>query len=518
MTPRPLALIILDGWGYRESATANAIAAAQTPVWHRLWQTYPHTTLSASGLDVGLPAGQMGNSEVGHLTMGAGRTIFQDLSRISQAITQGDFDQNPVLTETLNKVTQNQQALHVLGLLSAGGVHSHENHLHALLHLAAKKGVKNIFIHAFLDGRDTPPKSAKASLQALTHICQSLSATTHARIASISGRYYAMDRDQRWERTQMVYELLTENKARWYASSAIEALIHAYHRDESDEFVQPTIISPATSIETGDAVIFMNFRADRARQLSYALTDPQFSGFSRVKYPKLADFVTLTEYASDLKAKVAFPTLSIPNLLGEYLQNNHLTQLRLAETEKYAHVTFFLNGGKELPFENEKRILVPSKKVATYDLCPEMSAPELTEAFVKAIHEKSADLIICNYANADMVGHTGHFNASVKAIEILDQSLGKVIEALKVVNGEALITADHGNAEIMFDETTQQAHTAHTVERVPLIYVGRPFSITKHTGTLADVAPTLIALLGLPIPPEMTGTNLLTTPAYTEKS
>ena len=509
MAPRPIVLIILDGWGSRESLQDNAIAKAHTPLWDRLMHESPHTTLSASGLDVGLPPGQMGNSEVGHLTMGAGRVVYQDLTRINAAIDNGSFNENPILIAALNKTLLNQGTLHILGLLSPGGIHSHEKHVHAMLRLAAAKGVKNILIHAFLDGRDTPPQSAKASLQVLEDLCRTLASPATARIASICGRYFAMDRDKRWERTKVVYELLTEGKASWHASSAIDALLAAYQRGETDEFVQPTILSPSAQIQNDDVVIYMNFRSDRARQLSYALTDPHFSGFKRSIYPSLSEFLTLTEYAEDLDAKVAFKTEKLSNMLGECLQNNKVKQLRIAETEKYAHVTFFLNGGRETPFKKEERILIPSKKVATYDLCPEMSAPEITEALVKAIQSKAYDFIICNYANADMVGHTGNFKASVTAIETLDRCLEKVIAALKIVGGEALITADHGNAELMFDEATQQPHTAHTLERVPLIYVGRPARITTNTGALQDIAPTLIRMLGLTVPKEMTGTSLI---------
>jgi 2,3-bisphosphoglycerate-independent phosphoglycerate mutase len=497
----PIALIILDGWGCSASPKFNAITAAKTPVWDQLWQTCPHTTLSGSGLAVGLPDDQMGNSEVGHLTMGAGRVLMSDLVRVSNAIDNDSFNQNPVLLAAINKAQQSNGTLHVLGLLSPGGVHSHEAHIHALINLAKTKGISNIVFHAFLDGRDTPPQSAKDSLIALQKIC---------RIGSISGRYYAMDRDKRFERTQVVYELLTESKAQWTFSSALEALNTAYARGETDEFVQPTLITPSTPIVDNDVVIFMNFRSDRARQLSFALSDPEFSGFKRTAFPKLAEFVTLTEYADNIKSKIAFPAEALNNTLGEYLQNQHYKQLRIAETEKYAHVTFFFNGGHEMPFKNEDRTLVPSPKVSTYDLAPEMSAFELTEKLVAAILEKKYDVIICNYANADMVGHTGNFAATVRAIETLDTCLGKVLDALKEVGGEAIVTADHGNAEMMFDETTHQAHTAHTLAPVPFIFIGRPAHIAPIQGTLSDIAPTIITLLGQPKPSEMTGNSLIT--------
>ncbi len=508
MNPGPIALIILDGWGHREAHPTNAVTHAHTPVWDALWQKYPHTTLSASGLDVGLPKDQMGNSEVGHLTMGAGRAVLQELTRISTAIETDSFTQNPILNEALDIAVQDNQTLHILGLLSPGGVHSHEKHIHALIKMAAEKGLRNILIHAFLDGRDTPPKSATASLALLQQICGSL-APNQARIASICGRFYAMDRDKRWERTKSVYELLTEGKAPFTATSALEALDLAYQRHETDEFVQPTLIIPAAHIQENDQIIFMNFRSDRARQLCTALRDPDFSAFKRSVFLKNVDFVTLTDYAQNLKVKVAYPTPALPNMLGEYLQRHQLRQLRIAETEKYAHVTFFFNGGREKPFAGEDRILISSKKVATYDLCPEMSALELTQQFVAAIKQKSHNVIICNYANADMVGHTGNFSATIKAIETLDVCLGQVLEALKAVNGEALITADHGNAEQMFDDHTQQPHTAHTLERVPAVYIGRSAVIIKENGTLADIAPTLLHLIGLPIPIEMTGTSLI---------
>jgi 2,3-bisphosphoglycerate-independent phosphoglycerate mutase len=465
----------------------------------------------ASGVAVGLPAGQTGNSEVGHLTIGAGRVISQDLTRISTAILNGEFNQNVVFNKVLATAAQQHKTLHILGLLSNGGVHSHEEHFHALLRLATTKGVSNIVIHAFLDGRDTPPKSAQSALITLEKLCQSLntSAQIQAHIGSISGRYYAMDRDQRWERTQTVYELITEGKALRTAPSAIEALNLAYAAGETDEFVKPTLLHFAQPIRDEDIVIFMNFRADRARQLSAALHDPHFSSFKRTISPKLSAFITLTEYDENLNALVAFPSPSPKNTLGEYLQNQNLRQLRIAETEKYAHVTFFFNGGKESPFIGEDRILIPSPKVATYDLCPEMSAPALTKQLIKAIEAQTYPIIICNYANADMVGHTGNFNATVTAIEALDACLGEVLQALNAVGAEAIITADHGNAEMMFDESTQQTHTAHTTAHVPFIYIGRPATITTATGTLADIAPTLIALLGRHPPIEMTGKSLV---------
>ncbi len=507
--PKPFVLIILDGWGYREDKRANAIAAARKPCWDFLWQHYPHTLLSGSGKCVGLPAGQMGNSEVGHMNMGAGRVIHQDLTRIDLAIDTGEFFKNPVLCGTLDQLRKQQKALHILGLLSPGGVHSHEKQILALLELAAERGVKQVYFHAFLDGRDTPPKSARASLENLMQKCKELGC---GRLASLIGRYYAMDRDQRWERVQKAYDLLTQGKADFQAQDALQGLEQAYQRQETDEFVQATVIEPAEqcAIQDGDAVVFMNFRADRARQLTRAFIDPHFKGFERAKHPQLSAFVTLTEYDKNLRASVAFPPLPQQRILAEYLSEQGLRQLRIAETEKYAHVTYFFNGGLEQAFPGEDRVLIPSPKVATYDLKPEMSAPELTERLVQEIRRQNYDVIICNFANPDMVGHSGNFSATVKAIEAVDLCLGRIIEALKETQGEALITADHGNAELMFDDATQQAHTAHTHEQVPALYIGRPATAAKASGILADLSPTILSLLGFKPPPEMTGEILFT--------
>lgn len=506
MPPKPIAVIILDGWGYRESPESNAILAAKTPHWDKLWQQYPHTTLTASGDAVGLPPGQMGNSEVGHLTMGAGRTVYQDLTRISQATREGTFCQNPALQSAFEQTRLQNSVLHILGLLSDGGVHSHHDHIHAVIDCAKKAGVKKIRIHPFLDGRDTPPQSAAGFISDLEKICQSQQGVE---IGSLCGRYYAMDRDKRFERTEQAYDLLTAMKADYHANTASEGLTQAYSRAETDEFVSPTVIGEPCPIQDRDVVIFMNFRSDRARQLSYALTDLNFKGFARNRFPKLTAFITLTEYAKDLKAIILFSPIVLTHMIGEWLQDHHLHQLRIAETEKYAHVTFFLNGGREVVFDGEERILIPSPKVTTYDQKPEMSAAELTDQLVEVIVNQRFDVIFCNFANADMVGHTGDFKATVKAIEALDQCLGRILTALNQVKGEALITADHGNAEMMFDKKTQQPHTAHTDERVPLIYVGRSAVITQTTGVLADIAPTLLYLLGLNPPQEMTGQCLL---------
>lgn len=508
---KPMVLIILDGWGYREDPQYNAIYAARTPHWDALWNTGAHTLIWGSGRWVGLPDAQMGNSEVGHLNLGAGRVVQQEFTRINAALESGEFYKNPVLSAALAKAVSQQKAVHMMGLLSPGGVHSHEEQLFSAVKMAAQAGIKQLYVHAFLDGRDTPPKSAEGSIQALE---QALSTSGVGRIASIVGRYYAMDRDKRWERTQAAYELLVDGTSAFHSVSAEEGLQQAYDRGESDEFVQPTAIYPAggtpVKINDGDVVIFMNYRADRARQLSYALTDPHFSGFPRTTFRTLGAYVTLTHYADDLAAQVMFSPTPLHNILAECLAQRGLKQLRLAETEKYAHVTFFFNGGRETPFPGEDRILVPSPKVPTYDLQPEMSAPEMTHQLVDAILSQKYDMIVCNYANPDMVGHTGNFEATVRAIEAVDECLGDIQKALAQVGGEMLVTADHGNAELMFDEATGQPHTAHTELQVPLIYWGRrKAQFTVEEGTLADIAPTLLYLLGLPQPEEMTGRCLL---------
>jgi 2,3-bisphosphoglycerate-independent phosphoglycerate mutase len=451
----------------------------------------------------------MGNSEVGHMTMGAGRIIHQDLTRIDLTITDKSFFKNPVFLKTFAAVRQQQKALHILGLLSPGGVHSQEQHIHALLELAAEQALPHVYLHLFLDGRDTPPRSAKSSLETLI---QKINTLGCGQIASLIGRYYAMDRDKRWERTQKAYELLAEGKADFYAPDALSALESAYARGETDEFIRATQINSPSQvhIQAGDSVIFMNFRADRARQLTQAFIDPHFKNFSRNTLPALHSWVTLTEYDKNFPATVAFPPFTLPHNLPAYLSQLGLPQLRIAETEKYAHVTYFFNGGVEQAFPGEDRLLIPSPPVATYDLKPEMSAFELTERLIQEIHQQKYAVIICNYANPDMVGHSGNFQATVQAIETVDTCLSRVLEALKTVRGEALITADHGNAELLFDETTQQPHTAHTCELVPALYVGRKASVAKTKGSLADIAPTLLYLLGLAKPSEMTGESLFT--------
>ncbi|WP_207886290.1 2,3-bisphosphoglycerate-independent phosphoglycerate mutase [Pseudomonas sp. 30_B] len=506
-TPKPLVLIILDGFGHSDSPEYNAIYAAKKPNWDRLLASQPNGLISGSGMDVGLPDGQMGNSEVGHMNLGAGRVVYQDFTRVTKAIRDGEFFQNPVLTEAVDKAAGAGKAVHILGLLSDGGVHSHQDHLVAMAELAAQRGAEKIYLHAFLDGRDTPPKSAEPSLKLLD---DAFARIGKGRTASIIGRYFAMDRDNRWDRVEAAYNLITEGAAEFTAENAVGALNAAYERGESDEFVKATRIGAQVRVEDGDAVVFMNFRADRARELSRAFVEPGFKEFPRQRELKLASYVMLTQYAASIPAPSAFKPESLDNVLGEYLAKNGKTQLRIAETEKYAHVTFFFSGGREEPFEGEERILIPSPKVATYDLQPEMSAPEVTDRIVDAIEHQRYDVIIVNYANGDMVGHTGVFDAAVKAVECLDTCVGRIVEALDKVGGEALITADHGNVEQMEDAMTGQAHTAHTCEPVPFVYVGKRKLSIREGGVLADVAPTLLTLVGLEQPKEMTGKSIVT--------
>ncbi|UVL78259.1 2,3-bisphosphoglycerate-independent phosphoglycerate mutase [Pseudomonas putida] len=505
-TPKPLVLIILDGFGHSEIPEHNAIFAANTPVYDRLRATQPHGLISGSGMDVGLPDGQMGNSEVGHMNLGAGRVVYQDFTRVTKAIRDGEFFENPVLTAAVDKAASAGKAVHILGLLSDGGVHSHQDHLVAMAELAAQRGAEKIYLHAFLDGRDTPPRSAQSSIELLDGTFAKLG---KGRIATLIGRYFAMDRDNRWDRVSAAYNLIVDSAAEYTADTAQAGLQAAYARDESDEFVKATRIGEAVKVEDGDAVIFMNFRADRARELSRAFVEADFNEFPRARLPKVAAYIGLTQYSAKIPAPAAFAPSSLNNVLGEYLAKNGKTQLRIAETEKYAHVTFFFSGGREEPFEGEERILIPSPKVATYDLQPEMNAPEVTDRIVEAIEQQRYDVIVVNYANGDMVGHTGVFEAAVKAVEALDTCVGRIVEALEKVDGEALITADHGNVEQMEDECTGQAHTAHTTEPVPFIYVGKRNLKVRDGGVLADVAPTMLKLLGLEKPVEMTGTSIL---------
>ena len=507
MKVTPSLLLILDGFGYREDPDHNAIAHARKPNWDRLWGAYPHTLINASELWVGLPQGQMGNSEVGHLNIGAGRVVYQELSRVDVAIQDGSFYSNPSLSQAVVQARDSGAALHIMGLLSPGGVHSHEDHIHAMLELAVRAGLRKIYLHAFLDGRDTPPRSAEASLQRLQEKCSALGA---GRIVSVVGRFYAMDRDNRWERVQAAYDLLTQGKAPFHAPDAVAALQAAYARGENDEFVQASTVGDTAPMQDGDVVVFMNFRADRARELTRTLTNAKFDSFQRAVFPKLGAFVTLSSYGDEFQhLPCAYTPTSIHNCFGEYVSGKGLKQLRIAETEKYAHVTYFFNGGTEQPYPGEDRILVPSPKVATYDLKPEMSAFEVTDKLEAAIRSKNYDSIVCNYANCDMVGHSGDLSAATKAVEALDICIGRVVNAMLESGGEVLITADHGNAEQMIDRNTHQAHTAHTVNLVPFLYVGRKARLADG-GSLQDVAPTLLAMMGLPLPPEMTGKSLIT--------
>ena len=505
-TPKPLVLMILDGFGHSDSPESNAVFAAKKPVLDRLWATVPNGLISGSGMDVGLPDGQMGNSEVGHMNLGAGRVVYQDFTRVTKAIRDGEFFENPTICAAVDKAVAAGKTVHFMGLLSDGGVHSHQDHLIAMAELAFKRGAEKIYLHAFLDGRDTPPKSAASSIELLDATFQALG---KGRIASIIGRYFAMDRDNRWDRVAQAYNLIVDGNGEFNAATAQEGLEAAYARGESDEFVKATSIGEPVKVEDGDAVVFMNFRADRARELTRVFVEDDFKEFERARQPKLAGFVMLTQYAASIPAPSAFAAGSLENVLGDYLAKNGKTQLRIAETEKYAHVTFFFSGGREEPFPGEERILIPSPKVATYDLQPEMSAPEVTDRIVDAIENQRYDVIIVNYANGDMVGHSGVFDAAVKAVECLDTCVGRIVEALEKVGGEALITADHGNVEKMADEETHQAHTAHTTEPVPFIYVGKRNLKVREGGVLADVAPTMLMLLGLEKPAEMTGTSIL---------
>lgn len=509
--PKPVVLIILDGFGYNESSTNNAIAMAKTPTWTGLWDSCPHTLLECAGESVGLPDDQMGNSEVGHLHLGAGRLINQDFTAINKAVRDGSFYTNPVLCGAVDTALATGKALHILGLLSPGGVHSHDLHIQAMVELAVKKGLNKVYMHAFLDGRDTPPQSAAGSIDALDRKFTALGA---GRIASLTGRFFAMDRDNRWDRVEKAYELIVEGKGAFTAANAMEGLEQAYARGETDEFVQTTAIVPPgeapVMLADGDVVVFMNFRADRAREITKAINDADFSGFPRAAVRSLGTYVTLTEYHQAFNYPIAYPPTSMTHTLGQVLADRGLTQLRLAETEKYAHVTFFFNGGIDQPFAGESRILIQSPQVKTYDLQPEMSAPEVTDELVKAIEGGAYDVIICNYANGDMVGHTGILDAAIKAVETLDASLKRVVTALEKVGGEVLITADHGNVEQMVDAETGVALTSHTVFPVPLVYMGRTGRKLADGGNLADVAPTLLDMLGIDKPAEMTGHSLLT--------
>ena len=508
--PIPMILVILDGFGENNAISHNAIKKADTPILDKLFHSYPHTLLEASGKSVGLPDGQVGSSEVGHLHIGSGRKVPQDLMRIDSAITSGEFYENSVLIAAIKKIKLLNKAVHILGLLSPGGVHSRDSQIAAMIELLYRQKIKKIYLHAILDGRDTPPKSALPSIEKISNQFKTYGS---GQISSIIGRYYAMDRDNHWDRIEKAYDLLTKGTAQLHAATAKEGLMIAYEKGITDEFIKPTNIylghQDPVIIKDGDAIVFMNFRADRARQLTYAFTDNHFTGFKRKKRPLFSQFITLTTYAKNIDAEVVFPLLELKNTLGEYLSKKGYRQLRVAETEKYAHVTYFLNGRKEIPFIGEDRLLIPSPKIATYDLQPEMSANAITDKLVKVIRNDYYDLIVCNFANPDMVGHTGNEVATKKAIQVIDNCIDRIISALQLIGGEALITADHGNAEKMFDEHTNQCHTMHTSNLVPLLYIGRKAQFRKKIGALDDIAPTLLYLMGFKKPNEMTGHNLI---------
>ena len=509
--PKPLVLLILDGFGYTLEQENNAIAMANTPCWDQLQKDYPMTLLNCSGRSVGLPDDQMGNSEVGHIHIGTGRYVPQDFSKVNDAIEDSSFFTNPALCRAVDLAKDNGKALHIMGLLSAGGVHSHEQQILAMIELAAMRGLSNIYLHAFLDGRDVPPKSATGSIELIEAKFAELGV---GRIVSITGRFYAMDRDNRWDRVKLAYDLIVKGEANCKTSSALEGLACAYEKGDTDEFVLPTAILDAqgqtVALDPDDSIVFMNFRADRAREISQAITLPSFSSFDRHHAAHTGYFCTLTEYHQDFGYEIAFPSVDIKNGLGEYLSALGMKQLRLAETEKYAHVPFFLNGGIDTPFPGEDRILVPSPQVRTYDLQPEMNAAEVTDHLVTAITGSQYDVIICNYANCDMVGHTGIIPAAILAVEAVDKCLQRIVDALKTVDGQLLLTADHGNIEQMVDRNSGQPHTAHTVNQVPLVYVCGDKPLASGGG-LSDLAPTMLAILGVPQPAEMTGRSLIVT-------
>ena len=499
-------LMILDGFGINERKDGNAIAIANTPVIDKLLKLNPNTTIKTSGLDVGLPEGQMGNSEVGHTNIGAGRIVYQELTRITKSIEDGDFFSIPELVGAIENCKKHNSKLHIMGLLSNGGVHSHIRHLYALLELAKRKDFEDVYVHCFLDGRDTPPASGEGFI---TELEQKMAEKGVGKIASISGRFYSMDRDKRWERVEKSYNALV-NGIGEKATSATQAIEESYQKEIFDEFVLPTLIcnndEPIATIRENDSVIFFNFRPDRAREITRSLVDKDFTGFERKYFPLY--YVCFTNYDETIEnVHIVFKKDEIKNTLGEIVSKKGLTQLRIAETEKYAHVTFFFNGGEEKQYKGEDRILIPSPKVETYDMKPEMSAIEVTDKVVEVIESKKYNTIILNYANPDMVGHTGNLEATIKAIETIDTCVGRVVEALEKVNGVAIITADHGNSEQMIDYTTGEPHTAHTTNPVPLILVGK--KATLKPGRLADLAPTMLEIMGIEKPAEMTGTSLI---------
>ncbi len=503
---KPIVLCILDGWGYRDKTENNAIETGNTPVWHSLIREYPTTMLKTSGLDVGLPNGQMGNSEVGHTNLGAGRIVMQDLPKIDQAIETHTLDTNPVLTDLIAQLQKTNGVCHLMGLLGTGGVHAQQSHIIALARILNEAGI-SVALHGFMDGRDTAPDSGKGFVRDLE---QAIADMPHVKIATISGRYYAMDRDNRWERIELAYEALVNAKGKRYAT-AEEAVQASYDENVFDEFIIPCVIGDYAGMQDGDGLIMANYRSDRAREITRILLQPDFALSTRSRVVHFAAAVAMTEYSTDHNAwlKVLFPPEDLMNIFGEVVSNAGLKQLRIAETEKYAHVTFFFNGGKETLFSGEERILIASPKVATYDLKPEMSAYEVTDKLVEAINNDTFDVIIVNYANGDMVGHTGIMAAAVQAVEAVDRCLGRVVEAVKAKDGAIFVTADHGNAERMVDEETGAPYTAHTNTPVKAVLVNGPKDMTLQEGRLCDVAPTLLSLLGLPQPVEMTGKSLL---------
>ena len=504
MSKKPLALIIMDGYGINTDAYGNAVAAAKTPNLDKYYAEYPNTVIGASGLDVGLPDGQMGNSEVGHTNMGAGRIVYQELTRITKSIADGDYKTNEAFCNAIENCKKNGTALHFMGLLSNGGVHSHNTHLYGLLKLAKEAGLKDVYVHCFMDGRDVPPSSGKDFVAALVDEMGKIGV---GKIATISGRYYAMDRDNRWERVVTAYSAMVCGEG-VMCSDPVKAMENSYDENITDEFVLPTVVDANGMVKSGDSVIFFNFRPDRAREITRTFVDTTFDSFERKKGYFPLTFVCLTQYdASMPNVQVAYKPQSLENTLGEYISSVGKTQLRIAETEKYAHVTFFFNGGVEKQYDGEDRILVNSPKVATYDMQPEMSANEVTDKVVEAINSEKYDVIILNYANCDMVGHTGIFDAAVQAVETVDACVGRTVEAILAHGGSALITADHGNADKMY-EPDGSPFTAHTTNVVPLIIAGQQGEL-RSDGVLADLAPTMLKILGVPQPKEMTGTSIL---------
>lgn len=514
---RPVALIVLDGWGYREEKEGNAIALANTPTWDAVWRHPARTLLEASGLRVGLPRGQIGNSEVGHLNLGAGRVVMQDLVRISSAIEDGSFFSNPALVEACEAARKSGGTLHLMGLIGAGGVHAIDQHLFALIDLAIQQRVPRVAIHAFMDGRDTMPRSGLGYMEELLAYIKSRagpaseSSATQVDVATVSGRYYAMDRDKRWPRTELAYRAIVQGIGPAFASP-LEAIAASYDAGITDEFIIPSVITkhgePVSIMEDGDAVIGVNYRADRMRQIIRTLTDDSFAEFDVSKKPRV-HVATLTQYDQTFHLPVAFRPQSMANIIAEVLSKNGRTMLKTAETEKYAHVTYFFNGGNETPFPGEDRVLIPSQKVATYDLMPEMSAPGITDTLCRAIEARSHDFILCNYANADMVGHSGSMEATVRAVETVDECLARVIRSAEATGTRLLITADHGNAEMMIDPATGGPHTAHTTNPVPLVAMhDESIKALKGNGALCDVAPTILRMMGIGQPSEMTGANL----------